>query len=85
MKAEDLRAELRDAVQLLRPRKVSLVIRIPTGYVIVQLLAEKNSPTTVTIKSKPDNQTTMSSTGTLSVTGRAVVRQVPENLRTRRS
>lgn len=78
MKAEDLRAELRDAVQLLRPRKVSLVIRIPTGYVIVQLLAEKNSPTTVTIKSKPDNQTTMSSTGTLSVTGRAVVRQVPE-------
>jgi tetratricopeptide (TPR) repeat protein len=78
MRAEDLRAELRDAVQGLRPGQVSPVIKIPTGYAILQLLAEEDSSSAVATKSESGNQTTMSSAGTLSVTGRAVVRQVPE-------
>jgi tetratricopeptide (TPR) repeat protein len=78
MRAEDLRAELRDALQRLRPGQVSPVIKIPTGYAILQLLPEENTPTTLVAEGVPGNQTTMSSAGTLSVTGRAVVRQTPE-------
>ena len=78
IRAEDLRAELRDAVQQLRPGQVSQVVKIPTGYAILQLVPEKTSPSTWPTKDEPTSQPTMSSPGTLSVTGRAVVRQVPE-------
>ena len=78
MRAEDLRAELRDASQSLRPGQVSPVIKIPTGYAILQVLAEETPVVTLAKESNSANQTTMSSAGTLSVTGRTVVRQVPE-------
>jgi hypothetical protein len=53
MRAEDLRAALRAAVQQLRPGQVSAVIKIPTGCLILQLPAEENSPSTVAIRRDP--------------------------------
>jgi tetratricopeptide (TPR) repeat protein len=78
IRAEDLRAELRDAVQQLRPGRVSPVIKIPTGYAILQMAAEQNSGSTLAVEEESGGQPTMSSPGSPSVSGRAVVRQVPE-------
>jgi tetratricopeptide (TPR) repeat protein len=77
VKPEDLRAELRDAVAQLRPGQVSPVIRIPTGYAILQLAVEDDPRARLPTREEPGNQT-MASAGAPSVTGRAVVRQVPE-------
>jgi tetratricopeptide (TPR) repeat protein len=79
MRLEDLRAELRDALQHLPPGQVSPAVKIPTGYAILQILPDANTPATSPGKAQPASQATMSSAGTLSVTGRAVVRQVPES------
>jgi hypothetical protein len=78
IRAEDLRAELRDAVQQLRPGQVSPVIKIPTGYAILQMAAEQSSGSTLAVGEESGGQPTMSSPGSPSVSGRAVVRQVPE-------
>src|SRR6202522_2491778 len=77
VKPEDLRAELRDALAQLRPGQVSPVIRIPTGYAILQLAVEEDARARLPTREEPGNQT-MASAGAPSVTGRAVVRQVPE-------
>ena len=78
VRAEDLRAELRDALQQLRPGQISPIVKIPTGYAILQVLADANTSTTTAAEGQPASQTTMGAPGTLSVTGRAVGRQVPE-------
>jgi tetratricopeptide (TPR) repeat protein len=78
MKSEDLRAELRDAVLQLRPGQISPVIKLPTGYAIVQIVADAETSRTIMGNQPASQQTTMPSAGTLAVTGRAVVRQVPE-------
>jgi tetratricopeptide (TPR) repeat protein len=74
---EELRAELRDAVLQLQPGQISPVIKIPTGYAILQIPPEANTHVGFLAKQESGNQT-MASAGTPSVTGRAVVRQVPE-------
>lgn len=78
IKAEELRAELRDAVEQLQPGQVSPVIKIPTGYAILQASLEENPPEAPPTKVESGNQPTMASVGSLSVSGHAVVRQVPE-------
>jgi tetratricopeptide (TPR) repeat protein len=77
IRAEDLRTELRDAVQQLRPGQVSPVIKIPTGWAILQMVGGSGSTLPIE-KDEPGGQATMSSPGSPSVIGRAVVRQVPE-------
>ena len=78
MKTEDLRAELRDAVQKLAPGQLSPIIKIPTGYAILQMVGEENTASPPVKESDSANQATMSFAGSVSVSGRAVVRQTPE-------
>jgi tetratricopeptide (TPR) repeat protein len=78
IKAEDLRAELREAVEQLRPGQVSSIIKIPTGYAILQVPTDASVSGTLSAEPGSGNRISMASAGTISVTGRAVVRQVPE-------
>jgi tetratricopeptide (TPR) repeat protein len=77
-KTEDLRAELRDAVQHLGPGQVSAIVKIPTGYAIMQVAADENSSSAAPARPGSTNSGSMSSEATISVGGRSVVRQVPE-------
>ena len=79
IKAEDLRAELRDAVLQLRPGQVSPVIKIPTGYAILQMSPETNTPPIAPARRGSASESSVGSFGTPAVSARAVVRQVPES------